>query len=317
MRAVSLFILILSVLPAYAGLHVWQSPVELDSIGRVSRLAMHWRVRPHGYEEARWGIVWNVTDSTAYDGAEITLHDGRYTDALGREAASLRIFTVRCDTVLYEELHDFSPAGSMRRSGGSLRLRLDKNAAQAVLDVGCRVPELSVPVRVMPHSRIGCYTLSPADTLRHEFSCDTLPEPVYASFENVDSLRSYLSASHDANEGEWVYYDRDTEPLRISLGGDYRFATVSDGADGYYIVYVDGAEVNPDDWRPMRVKGHLAPTGFIDQYDLCWLDAFGEPMGSDCSALFTDGALICLRFPLYGSSVRYRRAVQVKVPHAP
>ena len=65
-------------------------PECLHTTGFVSRLRMHWRVRPLGHDEARWGVVWNVADSSCYDGAEMILRDARYTDAFGRESACLR-----------------------------------------------------------------------------------------------------------------------------------------------------------------------------------------------------------------------------------
>ena len=93
---------------------------------------------------------------------------------------------------------------------------------------------------------------------------DSLPEPIFTSY-SIDSLRKHLSLSRDVNEGEWVYYDRDTDPVRLSVGGDYRFATISDGRGGYDIVYISGAVENAEAWPPMRVKGRLLPTGFIGQ----------------------------------------------------
>ncbi len=281
-------------------------PECLHTTGFVSRLRMHWRVRPLGHDEARWGVVWNVADSSCYDGAEMILRDARYTDAFGRESACLRIFSIRDGLLASEDAYEFSPAASMRDGGGSLRLSLDRGASEAVLSAGFGEPEISVPVAIVTKDRVGCYSLSPCDTLRHELCVDSLPEPIFTSY-SIDSLRKHLSLSRDVNEGEWVYYDRDTDPVRLSVGGDYRFATISDGRGGYDIVYISGAVENAEAWPPMRVKGRLLPTGFIGQFDLVWYDAYGEPMGGDCSALITDGMLLEIRFPLYGGNVRYRR----------
>lgn len=289
---------------AFSAAVAQELPARLDSIGVPAEMVMHWRVRPHEQGKCTWGIVWNVVSSGCFDGAEITLHDARYDDALGREAAELRVYSVRDGIIASENITQFAPASSMRDGGGSLRLRVSRGSARAVLEAGYGKPEISLPVSLGTGRRVGRYALCKADTLRDELRVESLPEPVYARFESVGSLRSHLAASDDANEAEWVYYDRDTDPRRLSLGGEYRFATVSDGSGGYDIVLVAGS-----DWPALRIKGRLRPTGFIGQYDLEWLDASGEPMGPDCSALITDASLLTLRFPLYGGSVRYRRAV--------
>lgn len=279
-------------------------PERLDSIGLPAELMMHWRVRPLERGACTWGIVWNVVSRDCYDGAEITLHDARYDDALGREAAELRVYSVRDGAVASEQTTLFAPASSVRDGGGSLRLRMSRGMSQAFLEAGYGKPDISVPVSLGTGRRVGRYVLCKADTLRDELRVEGLPEPKFAPFESVDALRARLAASDDMNEAEWVYYDRDTDPRRLSLGGDYRFATVSDGRGGYDIVLISGS-----DWPALRIKGSLRPTGFIGQFDLEWLDAFGEPMGAECSALMTDSSLLTLRFPLYGGSVRYRRAV--------
>lgn len=279
-------------------------PARLDSIGTPAEMTMHWRVRPLERGKCTWGIVWNVASADCFDGAEITLHDAHYDDALGREAAELRVFSVRDGVLASEQTMPFAPSSSMREGGGSLRLRVARGNSHAVLEAGYGRPDISMPVSLGAGSRVGRYVLCKADTLRDELRVERLPEPMFASFGSVGELRAHLAASDDVNEAEWVYYDRDTDPRRLSLGGDYRFATVSDGRGGYDIVLISGSE-GPE----MRIKGRLRPTGFIGQYDLDWLDASGEPMGPECSALMTDASLLTLRFPLYGGSVRYRRAV--------
>lgn len=306
MRAVSLSAALIAAAAACA-----MPPVhDFFDIGRPGSLRMHWRLRPHSTHEARWGVVWNFTDSANYDMAEIVLHDGRYLDALGREAAALLVSSVRAGVATHEPALEFAPKQSMRSGGGSLRLQLHAGTQQPVLEAGSGEPQLSIPVQLVPGTRMGVYTLCDADTMACTFECDTLPAPFFAPFADVAALRAYLAASRDPNEAEWVYYDRDTDPVRVSTGGDYRLATVSDGQGGYGIYYLGGAETHPGKWRPLQLKGRLAPTGFIDQFDLYWLDAAGESMGRDCSATLAAGNLLTLNFPLYKAVIRYRRTVK-------
>lgn len=282
-------------------------PDSLHRVGNPSELRIHWRLRPHSHREARWGIVWNYRDSLHYDRAELVLADERYADVLGREAAELLITAVRHGRDSLVEKVAFSPASSARAGGLSLRMRLDPATRAATLEAGSARPQATATVDIIPGTKAGFYALSPADTLRMQFDCVERPVPEFAPFTDVGDLRARLAATTDVNECEWTYYDRNTNPQRVSLGGDYRLATVADGVGGYAIVLLGGAGDHAADWPPLRIKGHLRPTGFIGQYDLEWLDADGLSMGSDCSALITDGMLLELRFPLYGSSVRYRR----------
>lgn len=287
-------------------------PARLDSVGDVVAARFHMRLKPCGHGSADWGLVWNLRDSLNYDVAELRLSDSRYADVFGRETASLSLHRIRGgrDSVIFRR--EFCPSVSPRTDGISLRLRLDRGASMAVLEAGDGRPEVSEPVAIEPCTWSGFYVTTPADTLLRRIELQCRPAAEFASFPDVAALRSHLGVSRDAGEGEWTYYDRNTDPRRLSLGGDYRLATVSDGAGGYVIVYIGGALVNADAWPPLRVKGRLRPTGFIGQYDLWWLDADGEPMGSDCSALMTDGILLDLRFPLHKGSVRMRRVADNK-----
>ena len=299
MRVLSIILLFAA---AFSTVGAQTLPARLDSVGRPAELTMHWRVRPLVAEACAWGLVWNVASDSCYDGAEITLHDARYDDALGREAAELCVYSVRGGEVVDRQVSRFAPSASMRKGGGSLRLSLARGASQAVLEAGYGKPEVSVPVSLGDGGRVGRYVLCKADTLRDELRVVRLPEPEAPPFGNAGELRAYLARTADVNECEWVYYDRDTDPARLSGGSDYRLATIADGRHGYTILLVDAS-------GRLSVKGRLRPTGFIGQYDLYWLDAAGEPMGAECSALLTDGSLLTLRFPLYAGSVRYRRAV--------
>lgn len=284
-------------------------PSCLHPVGDVAEATMHWRLRPHGTGAARWGIIWNLRDSLNYDAAEVEFADAYYDDALGRTCGRLRLLAVRAGRDSLVERRDLCPGASPREGGYSLRLRLEPNAAAAVLEAGYAQPEVSLSVGLEPNTRAGFYSSVPADTLRCRFDVAGCSAAESAPFADVEALRARLASKTDAGEGEWVYYDRNTDPLRLSLGGDYRIATLADGNGGYTIIYLDGAVENADAWTPLRVKGRLRPTGFVGQYDLEWLDAFGMPMGADCSAMMTDGSLLDLRFPLYKSSVRFRRVL--------
>lgn len=122
----------------------------------------------------------------------------------------------------------------------------------------------------------------------------------------VDDLEQRLAASDDPLEGRWTYLDRDIDAEAASLGRKYELATVRRPDGGYWIVYM-GPEAD-ERWQPMMVKGLLEPTIFAGHYDLRWLDARGVWLADDNTAqLSPDRAVLTLRFPLYGSQVRFHR----------
>lgn len=281
-----------------------QLPAQLHDIGNVTDLRAHWRIKPLSSAATRWGIVWNVVDSANYEGAEIVLLDERYVDAFGRESAEFHRYSVRDGAVVDDEKTDFSPSSSMRDGGGSIRVRLDAGAVVGRLDAGYGVPDISIPVELHSGTGMGFYCDAGCDTLRCDFECDKVDVPEPSSFADMGELRAYLRASQDVRETEWVYYDRDTDPRRVSLGSAYRLATVSDGSGGYDVIAIDtvaGA-------RP-QLKARLAATGFIDVYDLTWYDASGVTMGPECSARFENASLLSFSFPLYKATLRFRRAI--------
>ena len=280
------------------------APVQAQNIGHPQSLRCHWRVRPAAAGESRTGIVWNFSDSANYDEAVLTIADSRHTDAFGRESAGLVLRSVRDGKELRSESHNFSPAENIASAGISMMLELAEGATQPMLHVGVRRPDISLPVNIEPDTHIHPFADTAVDTLLWNLNAQQRPAAEYAAFADVRSLTEYIAASHDINECVWTYHDRDTDPLRVSLGGDYRLATVRDSSGGYKIVYLSGH----DSWQPLRIKGRMKPTGFIGEYDLDWLDADGVSMGPDCSALISDGSLLTLRFPLYESTLRFRRA---------
>lgn len=151
-----------------------------------------------------------------------------------------------------------------------------------------------------------------AAVVRHTLTADAIDEPVRSRFADARALQEYLRESTDSNEGYWVYFDRDSDPLRMSIPGNYRLATVRrDDADGYEIVYLGGAPKSARRWSPMLVKGYLLPTGFIGHFDLVWFDLHGRKQQRETSADITDGSSLTLYFPLHGGSkVRFRKALE-------
>ncbi|MBQ9555796.1 MAG: hypothetical protein IJV05_06195 [Muribaculaceae bacterium] len=124
------------------------------------------------------------------------------------------------------------------------------------------------------------------------------------------SLDQHLAQSTDPLEGYWNYLDRDMQDDWLRLGGRYTLATVRT-ADGYDLIYIDGAQVMKSQWQTGMVKGHISRTIFGGNYDLTWTDATMEPIGGqDAYATIEGGSILTLYFPVYKSQVRFSRVIR-------
>lgn len=141
------------------------------------------------------------------------------------------------------------------------------------------------------------------------FETNLSPSRVLASKWNESALMDYMKESTDGVEGYWQYLDRENDPQYARPGGRYLLALVKsdDEEGGYDIVYVDGAEVHNESWRPMMLKGRLKPTIFVGHYNLEWIDSTFEPIDRDIHASITDGSILTLSFPLLKTTLRFSR----------
>lgn len=113
----------------------------------------------------------------------------------------------------------------------------------------------------------------------------------------------------DPRVGTYDYLDSDTDSGLCCPGGRYRLGVMADGAGGYDIVYLGGAEENGDAWRPGMIKGRLIPTIFRDHFNLQWIDA---EMADDMEDLWCrfDGVVMELHFPRERGVMRFSRSPQ-------
>lgn len=141
-----------------------------------------------------------------------------------------------------------------------------------------------------------------------------IPEPEMAPFATVDDLLARIAASADPYEGLWRYLDRDMDPVLATLDARYTLATVRRPDGTYDIIYLSSDAALPG-WRPLQIKGRLAPTIFIGNFDLRWLDAVGILVGEEANAQFApDGAILALRFPLLRAQLRFSRVAPASFP---
>lgn len=123
-----------------------------------------------------------------------------------------------------------------------------------------------------------------------------------------DDIMAYVSQSTDSIEGIWRHLDRENDPTKARMGGNYTVATIwNPDSRAYDVIYLGGATVNPQEWIPGMIKGHLRPTIFRDHFDLIWYDSMCRPIDRDCNASISQPAILELNFPLMDTRIRLSR----------
>lgn len=188
--------------------------------------------------------------------------------------------------------------------GGSLAVSVGNRRLSRVLE--CRLPEVQGGVRAGciagPASSVVVERVVVAERAGQERPLDT--------GLTIDSLNSRFAASTDPYEGYWQYLDRETDDARVRLGGRYVVALVADGADGYRVVYVSGAQAMRRQWRTGMVKAVMRPTVFTANYRARWSDAAFGVVDDDVFATFESGSILNVKFPVLKSQIRFSKVPQ-------
>ena len=188
--------------------------------------------------------------------------------------------------------------------GGSLAVSVGNRRLSRLLE--CRLPDVQGGVWA------GCIA-GPASSVQVErvvVSEKAGQERPLDTGLTLDSLNSRFAASTDPYEGYWQYLDRETDDTRVRIGGRYVVALVADGADGYRIVYVSGAQAMRRQWHTGMVKAVMHPTVFTANYRVRWSDAAFGVIDDDVFATFESGAILSLKFPVLKSQIRFSKMPQ-------
>ncbi|MCM1076849.1 MAG: hypothetical protein NC411_05770 [Bacteroides sp.] len=256
-----------------------------------------------GLAPAYWGI--DLTGPS--DTLRLTLRHGNtaFGDILDRRQSILSL--CNGSEILAEK--DVSAFETSSGTYNTLRVTIDRQTGTLLVSGGGKRAEdifsfsidgSSLPDGFSVWSR-GHLTLS---SLSVEDSLS--PEQAFSTEWTHDRLTEYLSDSSDPNEGYWQFLDRENDPRYARPGGRYMLATVKSD-DGYDIIYVDGADIRRDQWKPMMLKGHLGSTIFLDHYDLRWIDSTFDMIDRDIHASITDGSILTLSFPLLKTTLRFSK----------
>lgn len=130
--------------------------------------------------------------------------------------------------------------------------------------------------------------------------------PFSSPWDDERLLEDYLNQSRDNAEGYWQILDRSLEETMLRIGGDYRFALVRAG-DGYDLIYLSGARVNGERWKPGMVKCHLSSSGIEGVWNVEWIDSMFGSIANDIKAQFENGSTLLIQFPYHDSHVRLQK----------
>ena len=261
-------------------------------------------------------LSWSAPDSSPIGYLKVWTEDHSTYDALSRDQRLSARFRAASSSPEVGPLQFHSPVENDPEQWITLAVEIDfvsnritaYYGDQQLFKLASEEFPLDGPVR---------FSLSASTPLKDDYVVEELTRsPRNSSRTRWDesSLKQYFDGkqiSQDSPVGLWKYFDRDTSDSYSRLGGEYRLAIVEDGADGFDIIYIDGAKVNPSDWETGMLKGHLKPTLFPGTYDLTWFATDLTPACEECTASLVDGmvrgSLLRLDFPLLKSSFRLVR----------
>lgn len=250
-------------------------------------------------KKARWGIrVGQLC---------ISLASGRSARGNFEERPVLRMMIERDGTVLRD---------TMLTDGFATESGEENSLAVTVSDRGDLVVEGGMrrlmPLAVIPdcgvsgEAPVSLFATGQLDIAM--IAVETVVDPLTSTVSgwSVGALDEYFSVRRPLPEGRWAYLDAVTDEVRARRGGRYSLAVVaSESGDGWDIIYLGGAAVNSDKWKPGMLKGHMRRTIFKDHYDVEWIDATFRPMTFDVSAQIEQGAILQFNFPRYKSTLRF------------
>lgn len=98
------------------------------------------------------------------------------------------------------------------------------------------------------------------------------PGAIHCDIEQIPNLIEQIRNSTISEEGIWTLADEHIDLDYARSGGKYTLATVLE-SNQLKIVYVEGAEINPEQWKSGMIKGCASPTDIDDVWDVVWVDS--------------------------------------------
>ena len=269
-------------------------------------------------ENPAWGISWGYVDKENFYAAILKCHNSSpYDDILDKRSMTVSIIKVHesvptiLKTVELDEdidLYCGYNVVSVEYDGDKTSIAIGNNTLRYV----AQFDSISYPAT----SKYGIL-VGPAAKLAVErlvLRCRPIMKLQLSTDWDKQSLTKYFASSNNAYEGFWTFFDKDLDESKLRLGGRYTVALVKNG-EGYDIIYIDGAQVNSDQWRCGMLKGHIDATQFIDNYTLTWYDSTMRAFSNDVYATIENYTLLSLFFPAQKSCLRFAKVADIQKNH--
>lgn len=262
-----------------------------------------------------WGISWGYIDCNNYYAAILKCHNSSpYDDIIDKRLMTINIIKVEdsktsvLKTIEMDDgidLYDGYNVVCVEYDGNKTSIAIGNNVLRYVAQFD--------NISYTATSKYGIFA-GPAAKLAIErivLRYSPIVKQQLVTNWNMQSLTQHFANSNNAYEGFWTFFDKDLDENKLRLGGRYTIALVKSG-DGYDIIYVDGAQVNNDQWTCGMLKGHIGTTQFIDNYTLTWYDSTMRAFSNDVYATIENYTLLSLYFPEHKSYIRFAKAPELK-----
>ncbi len=275
---------------------------NLSSLWVEVRAAVSGNKERVGMSVPEWKIHWTASDSSHYDCA---ISWGNTDFASIYDKRFMRVSINRFGN----QVLSWDVTEGVDLGGGYNSVALLFNGDKLLVQAGDKTLSLigEGPICSMPVGAVSITSNRGLDLKEVRLIEENLLRAEIMTSWTIDKLDKYFASSTDGREGYWEYLDRETDSSLSGIGGKYTLAIVRSG-EGYDIIYIDGARVDADKWRPGMKKGELRSTVFENHYHLYWYDSAMNFLGRDYEFNADYAAsLWTFNFPLLSSRLRFSR----------
>lgn len=289
---------------------------ECDVADRIFHYTVRLKSMPSGKssrflaeaDKGNCGVVWNYLDNKNYYVVALSEIEGYGSDIHDKDGAVVEVAKVSNGekiTLFKEEMNvGINIDGGYNSvcllyDGQSLSVQIGEKHLKTVFVMNA--PQFEKPFKV------GTVTepRSVTQVKRIQFHSKLQPGKANITGYTYQQIDAIVANTRDIKEGYWLYLDRIMDGDKSRLGGKYRIAVIRNG-EGYDILYMSGADVFPQIWKPLMLKGRLEDTQFIDNYNAVWYDAKKRKIEDEGYATFTDN-IMTIHLPLNGIEVRFQK----------
>ncbi len=277
-------------------------PSGLSSLWVEARAAVSGNRERAGMSVPEWKIQWIADDGSCYD---CSLSWGNTDFASVYDKRFMRVSVKRFGN----QLLSWDITENVDLGSGYNSVALLFSGTKLQVQLGDKTLSLigELPFSSMPVGDVSITGNRGLDLKEVRLIEESAPDTEIMTSWTVERLDEYFASSTDGREGYWEYLDRETDSSLSGIGGKYTLAIVRSGK-GYDIIYIDGARVDADKWRPGMKKGELRSTVFENHYHLYWYDTAMNQLGRDYefNADYTS-SLWTFNYPLLSSRLRFSK----------